>query len=501
MLPRDRWLDLARKLDWEFTYVNEEDVFPKVTSGEPWLRGTEWQDWEEPFRTSYREYVTGQHEKDAAVYAVKDIIGRIDNYQHLPKGWLDGLKLHSATLPLAEFAAVVGNLRAARFGRASAWRMMATLGALDEYRHTQIPLMVMHELVRFDPQFDWTHKFYHSNNWVAIAARHLADELLLLSDPIEFAIATNFVFETGFTNLQFIGLSSFARETGDHMFEAMIKSIQTDEARHAQIGPAVLATVIKHDPSYVQRLVDKWFWRSWVIFSVVTGFQMDYLTPLEHRKYSFKEFVEEWVIQQFLESLERHGLKRPWYWDTFLESLDYFHHMVYLSAYTYRATVWFNFVLPSPDERHWLMEKYPKSWDQFEPRWQTVVKRWEKSDPGLDFAVHGTAIVSFCDLCQLVLCGGRPDHNTANTMVYDNKKYIFCSDPCRKIFEQEPERYKDHKDLVKRVLAGEAPGNVLELITKYFGLDFDTWGKDTYAGVYPWLNRKPSAARRSESEF
>ena len=35
-------------------------------------------------------------------------------------------------------------------------------------------LQIMHELVKWDPQFDWTHKFYHTNNWVAVAARHIA---------------------------------------------------------------------------------------------------------------------------------------------------------------------------------------------------------------------------------------------------------------------------------------------------------------------------------------
>ena len=29
MLRRDQWLDLARKLDWDFSYVKEEDVYPR----------------------------------------------------------------------------------------------------------------------------------------------------------------------------------------------------------------------------------------------------------------------------------------------------------------------------------------------------------------------------------------------------------------------------------------------------------------------------------------
>jgi len=190
VLKRDDWLDLARKLDWELSYVAEKDAFPEVQSGRPWLPAAAWAGWDEPFRTSYPEYVAGQHDKEASVAAVRDAVGRVEDFQRLPRGWLEGLKLHAATLPLAEFAAVVGSLRGARFGRDSAWRSAALLGALDEMRHTQIPLLLMHDLVRWDPQFDWTHKLFHTNNWVAIAARHLSDELLLASDAIEFAIAT-----------------------------------------------------------------------------------------------------------------------------------------------------------------------------------------------------------------------------------------------------------------------------------------------------------------------
>src|SRR5262249_25963283 len=146
-------------------------------------------------------------------------------------------------------------------------------------------------------------------------------------------------------------------------------SIQSDEARHAQIGGPVLATLVAHDRARAQALVDKWFWRSWLLFAIVTGFAMDYLTPLERRTSSFKEFVEEWIIDHFLHTLREHGLERPWYWDTFLTSLDHYHHMVYAAAYTYRASVWFDLVVPGPDERAWLREKYPRSWEALDPVW------------------------------------------------------------------------------------------------------------------------------------
>src|SRR5437879_1566845 len=120
MLTREEWLPLARKLDWDYCYVREDEVFPEVISGRPWLPHSEWKDWEESFKTSYREYVDNQYEKDMAVYAVRDAVGRLENVQKLAVPWLNGLKVHAAALPLAEFTGVIGNLRGARFGRDSA---------------------------------------------------------------------------------------------------------------------------------------------------------------------------------------------------------------------------------------------------------------------------------------------------------------------------------------------------------------------------------------------
>lgn len=497
MLNREEWLHLAHKLDWQYSYAREEDIFPEVISGRPYLPHSEWRDWEESFKTSYREYVENQYDKDMAVYAVRDAVGRLENIQKLATPWMNSLKVHAAALPLAEFTGVIGNLRGARFGRDSAWRTMAVFGAMDEFRHTQIPLLLFHQLVRWDAQFDWAHKFYHTNNWFAIAARHFIDELTVGQNAIEFHIATNCVFETGFTNLQFVGLASLAHGANDHLFEKMVTSIQTDEARHAQIGHPILAKVMKHDPDYAQYLMDKWFWRNWRMFSILTGVSMDYLTAMEQRTYSFKEFMEEWILDQFVRTLDEFGLRRPWYWETVLEELETYHHMIYASAYTYRATLWFNLVLPGPDERKWLRQKYPSHWDDMDAVWEAVSARWASVGPGSEheLSVHGTVLPTFCDLCQLPLCGGTPHKNDANVLLFENQNYIFCSEPCRWIFLREPERYAGHRELVKRVLSGEAPSSLPDLLTKYFQLTPETWGKDAYRGAYDWLaaHKAPTA--------
>src|SRR5262249_50059865 len=166
-----------------------------------------------------------------------------------------------------------------------------------------------------------------------------------------------------------------------------------------------------------------------LLFAVVTGFTMDYFAPLAARTRSFKEFVHEWIIDQYLCALAELGLERPWYWQTFLASLDYYHHMVYASAYSYRATVWFDLAVRDGNERRWLCAKYPDSFPHVEPVWARIDERWQKTDPGNDLGVHGTAIIGFCDLCQLVLSGGTPERNSAVILRREGRKYIFCSEP------------------------------------------------------------------------
>jgi toluene monooxygenase system protein A len=183
-------------------------------------------------------------------------------------------------------------------------RNMATLGALDEIRHAQLQLYFAHEYAPKDRHFDWAHEAMFTENWGIIAARHAFDDMLMTRDALATAIMANFAFETGYTNLQFIGLSADAARAGDYTFAKLIQSIQSDEARHAQIGTPVLQAMIEAgQKDKAQQLIDIAFWRSWKLFTILTGLPMDYYMPLEHREGSFKEFMQEWIIDQFARSL------------------------------------------------------------------------------------------------------------------------------------------------------------------------------------------------------
>lgn len=310
-LNREEWFDLGRHLDWTPTYVEREQIFPGFASDSSQLPPEAWEKWDEPYKVSFREYVDIQRQKDEALYGVKTAATRTKYIENADPRWRAIIKEHYGIASLAEYFAGLSEAKLARFAPSSAWRNVATLGMLDEIRHGQLQLFFPHSYVKLDDQFDWAHKMYHTNEWGAIAGRSIFSDLFLAGTAVEAAIAETFVFETAFTNLQFLGMASDALKAGDIEFSSLLQSIQTDEARHSQQGAAVIEVLHKLDPDHAQYIVDKSVWRTWRVFALLTGMGMDYYMPLEHRRHSFKEFMQDMVLDQFSKYMLDAGMALP----------------------------------------------------------------------------------------------------------------------------------------------------------------------------------------------
>src|ERR1700689_5701552 len=348
LLKREEWQGFVRDVDWSYSYVADEVTYP--------------------------EYVATQREKETSAYAVKAALQRSATWEGLDEGWKSATKMHYGGVSLSEYAAVLAELKMARCGLNGAWRNMAVFGELDELRHASITTFFGHEFISRDPQYDWTLKTYQTNDWVAISLRNLFDGMMSSANVVDIALQLPLVFETGFTNLQFVALAADALASGDVNFANMISSIQTDEARHSQQGGPTLEILVEHDPVRAQWVVDKAFWGSARAFAALTGPAMDYYTPLEHRKQSYREFMEEWIIDQFAHTLEDYGLKKPWYWDEYMRGLDIWHHGLHMGLWFWRPTLWWRpMAAVSPDERAWLVEKSP-NWEKvYGDKWDVII--------------------------------------------------------------------------------------------------------------------------------
>ncbi|GBD41186.1 Toluene-4-monooxygenase system protein A [bacterium HR39] len=497
-LQRQQYYDLTRDMNWHFRYVDEAEVFPEAMSKSLGVPAEEWWKWDEPYKLTFREYTYNQVDKDTGIYSIKSVTNRANLYEKLDSGWRSAIKAHYGAIPVPEYLASIGEARMARFGRAAAWRNMATFGALDETRHGQAQAWFPYSLIDKDPQMDWALKTLHTNEWGAIAARHLFDDMFTANDAVSTAIQLTFTFETGFTNLQFLGMAADALHVGDMEFGALISSIQTDEARHAQQGePTLRVLVANGKKAEAQKMVDIMFWRSWRIFSLLTGLSMDYYTPLEYRSMSFKEFMEEWIIKQFMDQFKDLGMNTPWYWEShFLPELDWYHHGLHLGVWFWRPTVWWN---PdagvSPAERDWLEEKYPGWNDTFGRWWDVITENVRKGEANKTLPETFPVVCNLCQIPIITPCGhaiGKLERPIPFMLEYNGRQYNFCSEICRWIFKEQPERYHGHLSIVDRLLAGQIQPPTVEGALAYMGLTPEIMGQD--ADNYQWAFAERKAA-------
>ena len=485
LLERSEWYDIARSTSWTPSYVSEDELYPEGHSGDYDFPDEAWASYDEPYKISYREYVDIQRQKDAGAYSVKAALERMDLRANVDPGWISTLKLHYGAVSVVEYNAALMESRFVRWSRSPGMRNMGTFGMLDEIRHAQLQLFFPHEYVPKDRQFDWAHSGMKSNNWGIIAGRHFFDDMMMTRDAVSTSILLNFAFETGFTNLQFIGLSSDAANAGDFSFAKLIQSIQSDEARHAQIGTPMLSMMIENgEKERAQKLVDVAFWRSWKLFTILTGIPMDYYIPLDRREGSFKEFMQEWIVTQFVNSLEDLGLKKPWYWDIFLADIDEHHHGQQLGTWSWRPTLWFSPAAGvGPDERDWLEEKYPGWNDTFGKCWDVIIENLKRGD--VPRTVPGTLPI-ICNMSNIPIVGTPFKTTQDYPLEYNGRLYHFGSEPDRWIFEQDPERYAAHKTIGDRLLTGEIQPPDLGGVLQYMGIGVLSEGGGD-AHDYAWV--------------
>ena len=118
LLERHEWYDIARNTNWTPTYVKESELFPDLMTGAMGVPMSAWENYDEPYKTSYPEYVRIQREKDAGAYSVKAALERSRIFEDSDPGWLSILKSHYGAIALGEYAAMSAEARMTQIGRA-----------------------------------------------------------------------------------------------------------------------------------------------------------------------------------------------------------------------------------------------------------------------------------------------------------------------------------------------------------------------------------------------
>ncbi len=437
---KERYRLLTRDLGWTPSYQSNDALYPYVHY--EGIKIHDWDKWEDPFRLTMDSYWKYQAEKERKFYAIVDAHVQNNGHLNLTDGrYLTAIKMFLQAISPGEYAAHRGFARVGREFPGVGTQVACQMQSIDEIRHAQTQI---HAISNYNKYYNGFHAFAHARDriWYNSVPRSFFDDAMS-SGPFEFMIAIGFSFEYVLTNLLFVPFMSGAAFNGDMSTVTFGFSAQSDEARHMTLGLECIKFMLEQDPAnlpIVQGWIDKWFWRGIRILSLVAT-MMDYMLP--KRVMSWREAWDLYGVENgtaLFRDLARYGVKPPKQWALAEQDIDHMSHQFMLALYQWDFGTSFHAWIPSDEDMTWLASKYPTTFDKYyRPRWEHLRKLAAAGTP-----FQNMGLAKLCQTCQLPIVFTEPGDPTLSIYRetdYLGEKYHFCSDGCRDIFENEPEKY------------------------------------------------------------
>ena len=476
---KEKYRLLTRDLDWEFSYEDRKEAFPyEEFEG---IKITDWSKWEDPFRLTMDAYWKYQAEKEKKLYAIYDAFAQNNGHLNVSDArYVNALKIFLTAISPAEYAAHNGFAFTGRQLGGIGARIAAQMQSIDELRHIQTQI---HAMSHYNKHFEGFDEFSHMHDrvWYLSVPKSFFDDARS-SGPFEYIVAISFAFEYVLTNLLFVPFMSGAAYNGDMATVTFGFSAQSDEARHMTLGLEIIKFLLEqHEDNVpiVQKWIDKWLWRGYRLLSVV-AMMMDYMLPQK-----FMSWKEAWELYfedaggALFRDLERYGIKMPACAELIAKEKDHLSHQTWWTFYTFGHAAAFHTWTPSAEEMDWLSEKYPESFDKwYRPRFEMAAELAEKGE-----RFYSEGLPQLCQTCQIPMfyteCGGdRPDDTSYRSTHYQGERFHFCSDHCKDIFEDEPEKYVHAWLPAHQIFQGNCGGTDLADVMKYYNLNVGTVNAD-----------------------
>ncbi|HQD15401.1 MAG TPA: YHS domain-containing protein, partial [Ottowia sp.] len=176
-----------------------------------------------------------------------------------------------------------------------------------------------------------------------------------------------------------------------------------------------------------------------------------------------------------------YGIKVPKGWEQACKDKDHLSHQAWNVFYNYGAAAPFHTWAPSEKDMEWLSAKYPDTFDKYyRPLWTHYAK--EQAE-GRRF--YNQTLPMLCQVCQVPMFFTEPDDPTQiayRESEYQGMKYHCCSDGCKHIFDNEPEKYAQSWLPVHQIYQGNCfPADVdptkpdfnpLAEVLRYYKMEF-----------------------------
>jgi phenol hydroxylase P3 protein len=437
---KERYSLMTRGLGWDTTYQPMDKVFPyDKFEG---IKIHDWEKWEDPFRMTMDSYWKYQAEKERKLYAILDAFAQNNGHLGVTDArYINCIKLFITGVSPLEYMAHRGFAHVGRQIRGVGPRVACLMQSLDEMRHIQTQL---HSFSNYNKFYNGMHDPFHmiERVWYLSVPRSFFDDAIT-AGPFEYMVAVGFAFEYVLTNLLFVPFISGAAYNGDMGAMSFGFSAQSDESRHMTLGLECIKFLLEQDPAnlpIVQGWIDKWTWRGTRVLMLV-GMMMDYMLP--KRVMSWKEAWEVYFEQNggaLFADLARYGIKVPKCVEQANFDKEHITHQAWAAFYNYGAAAGFHTWLPSSEEMDWLSEKYPNTFDKY---YRPRLEMWaEQAKNGERF--YTNTLPQLCQVCQIPMFFTEmsdPTKISYRESDYKGMKYHCCSDHCKDIFDNEPEKY------------------------------------------------------------
>jgi YHS domain-containing protein len=434
--------DRVKNIDWQPTYIAPEEMYVEPTRFHMPKKATD------PFKTSIREYMAMEREKESRHYALLEAASRLQSIQPEPR-WMEGMKFALAILPALEYGAGRQMGRMVRVVAPSELRHGYMMQQLDEMRHSHLEMnTIRHHMRTWEDPVGYDIAQISAGNGVGAGIARAFTEDFLTCDALEGSIGLQSLVETGYSNMFFVGLSTAATLSGDSVMASTMLTIQSDESRHMANGYATLMTLLQDDRNIplIQDALDKWSWRTHVGFEVPLLLFADYLT--KKKTESGKEMSYRWLLEDyyggFYKKLEKYGIREPRWLPDIVQNIEWASHTAAVYLFGAWPVFYHRYDPIDESEMEWFEKKYPGWYGYYGKFWEAYRSMTDPDDGMLVTKALG-GLPGFCQVCQLPTIFPRPDASTECTLESGGKTLTFCSPACRWMYERDPVHYSGFK--------------------------------------------------------
>ena len=467
---KDKYGLLTRGLGWDTSYVPMDKVFPHDSF--EGIKIHDWDKWEDPFRVTMDAYWKYQAEKERKLYAIIDAFAQHNGHLNVSDArYINAIKLFITGITPLEYNAHRGFAMVGRSMRGVGPRIACQMQAIDELRHAQTQ---MHSMSHYNRHFNGMHSWPKNFDrmWYLSVPKSFVNDAMS-AGPFEFLTAISFSFEYVLTNLLFMPFMSGAAYNGDMVTVTFGFSAQSDEARHMTLGLECIKFMLEQDPDnlpIIQKWLDKWFWRGYRLLGLV-GVMLDYMLP--KKVMSWREGWEQYFEKNggaLFDDLARYGIRMPKHHETTVIEKEHVTHQLWLMLCQYHWGLALHTWLPSDEEMDWLSQQYPNTFDKYyRPRFEELRALEAEGKP-----FTNASLPCLCQTCQIPMCftePGDPTRLAHRSSLFQDERFIFCSDGCKEVFDGEPEKYVQARLPVQQLLQGNLGGPELADMIRFWGYD------------------------------